>query len=246
MKILLDTANDKIIEEYIKSYPIMGVTTNPTILANDCKESGENPVQRLRRIKYMLGKERQLHVQLTENTYEKMVEEAYSIVRVIGEDTFVKVPVSEVGLKVIKKLSGDGINVTATAILTATQALLAAEAGAKYVAPYVSRLENVMANGIETIADIAQVFASGGYSTQILAASFKTGKEVLDTALAGAELATVSPEVLKMLVSHPVTNSSIEKFGNDWNETFGKTLYELTKEFKSDTRPTIFFKDYVE
>ena len=231
MKILLDTADDKIISEYIKNYPIVGVTTNPTILAKDCAESGESPVNRLLRISYIL-KDKELHVQLTENNYEEMIEEAYSIRRILGDSTFIKVPISEVGLKVIKKLSDDGINVTATAILTATQAMLAAEAGAKYVAPYVSRLENIMGNGVETIADIAQIFANSGYKTEILAASFKTGKEVLDTALAGAERATISPQIFKTIINHPVSHSSIENFDKDWKDAFGKTLYRLIKDYK--------------
>lgn len=231
MKILLDTADDYVIREFINVYPIVGVTTNPTILAKDCFESGESPVKRLLRIRYIIGT-KELHVQLTETEYQKMVEEAYSIVNLLGNNTFVKVPISEVGLKVIKKLSDDGLNVTATAVLTATQAMLAAEAGAKYVAPYVSRLENIMGNGVETIANISEIFAKSGYKTEILAASFKTGKEVLDTALAGAERVTISPEIFKTIIKHPVSNSSIENFDKDWKNAFGKTLYELIRENK--------------
>ena len=159
MKILLDTANVEKIREYIEALPIIGVTTNPTILT---REGGTDPVDTLLRIRGVIGKDKQLHVQLTETTYQKMIEEAYIITRILGENTYVKVPISEVGLKVTKKLTEDGINVTQTAILTATQAMLAAEAGAKYVAPYVSRLDNIMGNGISTIADISEIFVNGG------------------------------------------------------------------------------------
>ena len=89
-----------------------------------------------------------------------------------------------------------------------------------------------MGNGIETIADIAQIFANSGYKTEIIAASFKTGKEVLDTALAGAERATVSPQIFKTIVNHPVSKSSIENFDKDWKDAFGKSLYKLLKEYK--------------
>ncbi|MBQ8425613.1 MAG: fructose-6-phosphate aldolase [Clostridia bacterium] len=226
MKILLDTANLEKIREYVDSFPIVGVTTNPTILT---REGGSDPVDTLIRIRQVLGKDRELHVQLTETTYKKMIEEAYIITRILGDNTYIKVPVSDVGLKVTKKLTEDGINVTQTAILTATQAMLAAEAGAKYVAPYVSRLDNIMGDGISTIADISEIFVNGGYETKILAASFKTAKQVLDTALAGAETATVSVDIFKKLYEHPITSSSIDGFTNDWTNTYGDTLLELFK-----------------
>ena len=225
MKILLDTASVNAIRDYIENFPILGVTTNPSILA---KEGGD-PVDILIRIRRVIGKEKQLHVQLTETTYNRMIEEAYIIQRILGDNTYIKVPISDVGLRVTKKLTEDGINVTQTAILTATQAMLAAECGAKYVAPYVSRLENIMSNGIETIADISNIFANAGYKTEILAASFKTAKQVLDTALAGAENATISPALLKLLCEHPTTSSSIEGFSKDWNDAFGDTLLNLMK-----------------
>ena len=229
MKILLDSADEEIIESYMKIYPLIGVTTNPTILSKDSK----NPVETLLNIRKIIGHENQLHVQLTETEYDAMMSEAYKIVELLGENTFVKVPVSEIGIKVMKNLSKNGVNVTATAILTATQAMLSAETGAKYVAPYVSRLENIMGNGIETIADISQIFSNAGYSTEILAASFKTGKEVLDTALAGAENATVSPAILKMLSNHPISSSSIDGFDKDWKNAFGSSLSSLIDNYKN-------------
>lgn len=224
MKLLLDTANINDIRYYTENYPLVGVTTNPTILSRE----GGNIVEKLLEIRKVIGPELQLHVQVTETTFEGMVKEAHAIVNLLGENTFVKVPVSDLGLKVTKKLTEDGIGVTETAILTATQAMLAAEAGAKYVAPYVSRLENIMADGIGTVADIATIFANASYSTEILAASFKTAKQVLDTALAGAETATVAPDVMKLLAAHPTTTTSIDGFARDWNNAFGKnTLLSL-------------------
>lgn len=226
MKLLLDTANVADIRYFNENYPLVGVTTNPTILSRE----GGDIVAKLLEIRSIIGNDKQLHVQVTESTFEGMVAEAHAIVELLGENTFVKVPVSDLGLKVTKKLAEDGIGVTETAILTATQAMLAAEAGASYVAPYVSRLENIMADGIGTVADIADIFANAGYSTEILAASFKTAKQVLDTALAGAETATVAPDVMKLLASHPTSTSSIEGFERDWNKAFGdNTLLSLIK-----------------
>ena len=238
MKILLDTADIEFVRDNIETLPIIGLTTNPTIVTKADIKSQEPVVNYLLRMRKVLGKNKEMHIQLTESTYQKMIEEAYLIKKIygdkFGDNIYVKVPVSDVGLKVIKKLSEDGIKVTATAILTATQALLCAEAGAKYVAPYVSRLDNISGDGVQTVADIATLFANGGYETKILAASFKTVKEVLDSALAGADAVTVSPEMLKLMYSHPTTTVSIDNFEKDWNGKFSKTLYELMKEFKED------------
>ncbi|MBO4308620.1 MAG: hypothetical protein J5885_02200, partial [Clostridia bacterium] len=111
---------------------------------------------------------------------------------------------------------------TVTAVLSAGQALLAANAGAKYVAPYVSRLENICENGVETVAEIQQIFDAAGSDTEILAASFKTAREVLEVALTGAGAATVSAEVMKKLLAHTTTDTSIAGFAADWEKTFGK------------------------
>lgn len=230
MRILLDTASLSEIAHACEMYPIVGVTTNPTILS---KEGGD-VVALLCEIRKILGSDLELHVQVTEHECEKIVEEAEAIVALLGKNTFVKIPVTEDGLKATRILKEKNIPVTATAILTATQALLMAEAGARYTAPYVSRLENIMADGIGTVSEIAEIFANGGYETEILAASFKTGRQVLDTALAGAHSVTVSPDILRLLVAHPVTTSSIAGFDRDFAGAFGnKTLLEILKEQKA-------------
>ena len=223
MKLLLDTANLKEIEEINSAYSIIGVTTNPTILSKE----GKDPVEVLLAIRKIIGN-KELHVQLTENEFDLMMDEAHAIVKLLGENTFIKVPVSELGLKVTKALADEGIGVTETAIFTAAQAMLAAEAGAAYVAPYVSRIENLSGNGIETVADIACIFSEGSNSTQILAASFKTARQVVDTALAGAHTSTVPTDILRKLVAHTSTDTSIEGFDKDFKGAFGgKTLLQL-------------------
>jgi fructose-6-phosphate aldolase 2 len=122
-----------------------------------------------------------------------------------------------------------GIGVTMTAVLSAGQALLAANAGAHYVAPYVSRLENLCDDGVGVIADIAEILSTG-YTTEILAASFKTAKEVLDVALVGAHASTISAGVLRNLLRHTTTDTSIAGFDADWKKAFGEhTLLELIK-----------------
>ena len=226
MRILLDTANLDNIRYFNTYYPIEGVTTNPTILA---KEGGD-PVAQLKAIREIIGDDKELHVQVTEKEFDKIIEEARAIVDSFGINTFVKIPVTDVGLRVTKHLSDRGIGVTVTAVLTAAQAMLASNAGASYVAPYISRSENLCADGVGTVADIADIFEVSGADTQILAASFKTAKEVLDVAVEGCHAATIGPSIMKMLLSHTTTDTSIAGFEKDWINTFGDTtLLKLLK-----------------
>ena len=219
MRIILDTANLEDIRYFNTYYPIEGVTTNPTILS---KEGGD-VLALLKEIRTIIGEEKELHVQVTETEYEKIVEEAEAIVEFLGKNTFVKIPATDVGLRATKILSDKGIGITVTAVLTATQAMLASNAGAAYVAPYVSRLENICADGVATVADIAEIFSISGTSTQILAASFKTAKEVLDCATVGCHTATIGSDVMRKLLSHTTTDSSIAGFADDWKKAFGET-----------------------
>lgn len=228
MNLLLDTANVADIRYFTEYFPIVGVTTNPTILARE----GGDIVEKLLEIRNIIGEDAELHVQVTAEASDAIVAEGRAIVKLLDRNgkhtTFVKIPVTPDGLKATKILSGEGVPVTETAILTATEAMLAANAGASYVAPYVSRLENILVDGVGTVADIVEVFAAGGNSTKILAASFKTAAEVLGVALAGADAATISPDVMKLLATHPTTTSSIEGFRRDFTAAFGEvTLGEL-------------------
>ena len=122
------------------------------------------------------------------------------------------------------------MGVTVTAVLTAAQAMLASNAGASYVAPYISRSENLCADGVGTVEDIAKIFKACGAKTQILAASFKTAKEVLDVAVVGCHAATIGPTIMRILNSHTTTDTSILGFEKDWKRAFGNTtLLSLMK-----------------
>ena len=219
MKLILDTANLDDIRYFNTYYPIVGVTTNPTILSRE----GGDIVAHLHEIRKIIGEKKELHIQVTETEYEAIVAEAKAIVSAFGKNTYIKIPATDVGLRATKTLSEEGYNITVTAVLSAGQALLAANAGAKYVAPYVSRLENICENGIDTVAEIQQIFDAAGCDTEILAASFKTAREVLEVALTGAGAATVSTDVMKKLLAHPATDTGIAGFANDWEKAFGKT-----------------------
>ena len=224
MKLILDTANLDDIRYFNTYYPIVGVTTNPTILSRE----GGDIVAHLHEIRKIIGDEKELHIQVTETEYDAIVKEAKMIVKAFGKKTFVKIPATDIGLRATKTLSDEGYGVTVTAVLSAGQALLAANAGAAYVAPYVSRLENICENGVETVAEIQQIFDAAGCDTEILAASFKTAREVLEVALTGAGAATVSADVMKKLLSHTTTDTSIAGFAADWEKAFGnKTLARM-------------------
>lgn len=222
MRFLLDTADLSAIRRLAEFYPLEGVTTNPTILARE----GGNLRRLLYEIRETIG-DLELHVQVTEESYADMLREAEAILSFLGENTFIKVPVTENGLRAIEELAQRKVAVTATAILTPGQAILAAEAGAAYVAPYVGRCTRNGGDGIKLVKQIDELFAYGECRTAILAASFKTVDEVLQVALSGAEAATVSPELLEMILAHPVTDSSVEGFKADWDRAFGKPLYDI-------------------
>ena len=216
MRLILDTANLADIRYFNDYFPICGVTTNPTILSRE----GGDIVSHLVKIREIIGADKELHVQVTETEYERMEAEAEAIVSLLGKNTFVKIPATPDGMRATRELSARGFGITVTAVLSASQAMLAAEAGAAYVAPYVSRLENIGADGVGCVRDMAS----------ILAASFKTAREVLDCALVGAQVATVSSDVMKNLLRHTTTDTSVAGFAADWKGAFGdSTLLELIK-----------------
>lgn len=226
MRLLLDTADLTEIRYFNTYYPIEGVTTNPTILARE----GGDVLALLREIRSIIGVHKELHVQVTETEYEKILEEAEALVSFLGQNTYIKVPANDTGLRATTELRRRGIKVTMTAVLSAAQAMLASNAGAAYVAPYVSRLENICDDGIGVVVDIVKIFDRCGADTKILAASFKTAKEVLDVAVVGAHCSTVAPDVMKRLLAHTSTDTSITGFVNDWTQAFGNvTLLELLK-----------------
>ena len=224
MKLLLDTANLNDIRYFNTYYPIEGVTTNPTILARE----GGDVIALLKNIREIIGDKKELHLQVTETEYDRIIAEAKALYALLGPNTFIKIPATDVGLKATYTLSKMGIRITMTAVLSATQAMLAANSGASYVAPYISRLENICDDGVGCAADIVKIFAAGGSKTQVLAASFKTAKEVLDVAVIGCHAATISSDIMKKLLSHTTTTTSIADFETDWKRAFGdNTLLSL-------------------
>lgn len=224
MLYLLDTADVNAIRHCCEFYPLDGVTTNPSIISRENTDFWTLTGA----IRDILGDGRMLHIQAVGKTAGEIVAEAQALRRRLGGALYVKIPVSEEGLKATMALKDMGMGVTATAVFTPAQALLAARAGADFVAPYVNRLDNIGGDGVGVVADIVETFAVHGLSTRVLAASFKNVQQVHGCALAGCHSVTVTAEILKGLLSHPMTDSAVAGFDADWQRVYGgKTVAQL-------------------
>ena len=221
---ILDTADLAAIKHCNEFYPLSGVTTNPSIIA---KGKGDF-WQILKEIRGVIGNDKMLHVQTVQTTAKKMVEEAKLIKEKIGGDIYIKIPIGEEGLKAVPMIKNLGIGVTMTAIFTPAQALMAAMAGADFVAPYVNRLDNILGDGTNVVAEIVQQFEIYGLDCKVLAASFKNAEQVHRCALCGCHSVTVSADVLKSLITHPMTDAAVEGFERDWKGVYGdKTILDF-------------------
>ena len=214
---MLDTANLEAIAKAVDLYPLAGVTTNPSIVAKEQRPLKELLID----IREIIGQERMLHVQVMGKTADVMVQEAQAL-RKIDNKLIIKVPVSAEGMKAIRLLTNDNVRVTATAILTPQQALMAAVAGAEFLAPYVNRLDNICGDGVKVTEDIAQLLATHKLDAKVLAASFKNVQQVHDVAKAGAQSVTIAPDVFDLLLKHPLTDSGVAGFVSDWESVYGE------------------------
>ncbi|RHW57796.1 fructose-6-phosphate aldolase [Clostridium botulinum] len=218
MLILLDTANIESIKNINDIYPLDGVTTNPTIISKEKKDF----IGILREIRNVIGEEKMLHVQVIGSKAEDMIEEAVYLNEKIGGNLYIKIPVTEQGIKAMKKLSKEGYKITATAIFTAQQALMAAKAGAEFVAPYVNRIDNLMGDGIRVVSDIVNIFETYNINSKVLAASFKNTEQIHNACLKGAHSVTVNEDLINKLIYHPLTDLSVDNFVKDWENQYGK------------------------
>ena len=216
---MADTADLKALKELYRFFPLEGVTTNPTIL----KMSGMPLSKAIDEILKIIGGG-MIHVQMISSKADDMVREAitYKSQFGLGDNFYAKIPVTPDGYKAMSMLKDRGVNVTATAIFTQQQALVASKAGADFVAPYVSRLDNISSHGIEVVSDIVQNTIEFDLDTKVLAASFKTVDQIHRVSMGGSHSATISPELLMQLIRHPMTDISVETFIGD-----GKDLYDI-------------------
>lgn len=218
MKFIIDDASIEKISRIWDYYPCDGVTTNPSILA----KSGKNPYQVLSEIRSSIGDAAELHAQVISAKADEMYREGHVMNDRIGGNFYVKVPATVEGLKAIRMLKADGLKVTATAIYTPMQAFLAGKAGADYAAPYVNRIDNLGADGIETVKIIHDMFRNNGLHTSVLAASFKNTQQVQELCRYGVGAATISAEVIDGLIKNACVTDAIDVFTTAFEGLCGK------------------------
>ena len=210
MKIFLDSANLKEIEEAVSWGAIDGVTTNPSLVAKEKREF----------IPLVKDICERVHGPVSAETVSKeaegMVQEGRFLASV-HPNVIVKCPLTKEGLKATRRLSGEGIRVNVTLCFSSTQALLAAKAGAYFISPFVGRLDDISQDGMALIQEIKTIYANYNFATQILVASVRHPRHVVQAATIGADIATIPFAVLEALVKHPLTDAGLERFLRDWD-----------------------------
>lgn len=212
MKFFVDTAEIKDIKELYETGLLDGVTTNPSLIA----KSGRDFKEVIAEICALVPGPVSAEVASLE--YDGMVAEGEHLAK-IAENVVVKLPLTLNGLKATKYFFDKGIKTNVTLCFSANQALLAAKVGATYISPFLGRLDDINLDGVELIENIRQIYDNYGYETQILSASIRSPNHVTQVALAGSDVATIPPDVIRKLANHPLTNAGIEGFLKDWKAT---------------------------
>ena len=214
MKFFLDTANVEYIKEVNEMGVISGVTTNPSLVAKEGRDFNEV----IKEITEIV--DGPISGEVVSEDAEGMIKEGREIAK-IHKNMIVKIPMTGEGLKATKVLASEGIKTNVTLIFSATQALLAANAGATYVSPFLGRVDDISMIGMDLVRDIAEIFAIHGIETEIIAASVRNPIHVIEAAKAGADIATVPYDLVKQMLKHPLTDQGLEKFKADWAAVFG-------------------------
>ena len=209
MKFFIDTANVEEIKEINDWGVISGVTTNPSLIAKEGRDFKEV----IKEITAIV--DGPISAEVISLETEGMVKEAEELAK-IHENIVIKIPMTEEGLKAVKILSQKGIKTNVTLIFSASQALLAAKAGATYVSPFVGRMDDIGNLGMNIVSEIAEIFEIHDIETEIITASVRSPMHVLDAAKLGAHIATVPYKIFKVMVKHPMTDNGIERFLKDW------------------------------
>ena len=211
MKIFLDTANLESIKMYNDMGLLDGITTNPTLLS---KEAGD-PHKTMKEIVSIINGDVSLEVVATE--YDGMLEEGRRLYK-YGDNVVVKCPMTADGLKACKALTAEGIPVNVTLVFSPNQAILAAKAGAKYISPFIGRLDDIGEDGLHLIREIKQILSNYNFGTQILVASIRHPVHIVEAAKIGADVVTLPPPVLGKMLKHPLTDIGLKNFLADWEK----------------------------
>ncbi|MBA5849834.1 fructose-6-phosphate aldolase [Clostridium sp. cel8] len=215
MKFFIDTANVDEIKKANEMGIICGVTTNPSLIAKEGREF-KDVVKEITTIV-----DGPISAEVIGLKSNEMIEEARDLVK-IHKNIVIKIPMTTEGLKAVKILSKEGIHTNVTLIFSASQALLAARAGASYVSPFLGRLDDIGSNGMKLVEDITKIFKNYNIKTEIIAASVRSPLHVINAAKAGCDIATVPYKVLIQMTKHPLTDIGIERFLQDWKSAFKK------------------------
>ena len=212
MKFFADTAEIAEIRDLAATGLLDGVTTNPSLV----HKAGRDFVEVVREIAAVVSGP--VSAEVVALDYDGMMSEA-EVLRSIADNIAVKVPLTENGLKACKALTGDGTMVNVTLCFSAAQALLAAKAGATFISPFVGRLDDVGASGMELISDIRMIYDNYDYETQILVASVRNPMHFVEAAKIGADVMTAPPKIIHQLFKHPLTDAGLAAFLKDWEAT---------------------------
>lgn len=219
MELIIDTVNLEEIRDAVDHMPIVGVTSNPSIVK---KTGPQDFFAHMREVRNIIGKERSLHIQVISKDCETILKEAHRILEEVDDQVYIKVPVSYEGIKAIKILKAEGHHVTATAVYDLMQAYMALAAGADYIAPYVNRIGNLGSDPMELINELSNRIVMDGYKCKILAASFKGVQQVKDSLNYGAQAITAPVDVLKQVFKNPNIEKAVDDFNNDWYSIYGE------------------------
>ena len=211
MKIFIDTANVEEIRKAAELGVLSGVTTNPSLIAKEGRKF-EDVIAEITQLV-----DGPISAEVISPKAVDMIEEAKELCK-IHQNIVIKIPICEEGLKAVAVLKTMGIRTNVTLIFSATQALMAARAGAAFVSPFIGRLDDISDDGAELVEEIASIFKKFHIETEIIAASIRGPQDATRAALAGADIATIPYKVIMQMLRHPLTDSGIEKFNADWEK----------------------------
>ncbi|WP_035587077.1 fructose-6-phosphate aldolase [Hippea jasoniae] len=214
MKFFIDTANIEKIRYFAEMGIIDGVTTNPSLIAKE----GKDIKKTIEEISLIV--DGPISAEVVSEDADGMVKEALELSQ-IHENIVIKIPMTKEGIKATHQLALKGIKVNMTLVFSPAQALLAAKAGARYVSPFVGRLDDISSSGLDMVLQIREIFDKYDFDCQIIVASIRHPLHVVDAARMGADIATIPPAVLEKLFDHPLTDIGLERFKKDWETVFG-------------------------
>jgi|TARA_R110002072_G_scaffold19040_9_gene70557 transaldolase len=212
MKFFIDSAEVSDIRDLAESGLVDGVTTNPSLIA----KSGRDMAEVIKEICEIV--EGPVSAEVTAQDLTGMLAEGRYLAG-LADNVCVKVPLTPAGLKACKALTDEGTQVNVTLCFSSAQAILAAKAGATFISPFIGRLDDISANGMDLIADIVQIYQTQNYGTEVLVASVRSPHQVPDAARLGADVVTLPPAVLRAMFNHPLTDKGLAAFLADWAKT---------------------------